>query len=154
MTYNEQMQRLADQYLEQTGKIAASARDMAVWAINNRLWEAQPSALIKQCAEDFARAMREEYVKDPQGRRVRVKHMAILEFGGEQIPLWADMRTATRDHMEHAFQQRRRSIVGDCKQLKNDMDSYNENFNSGAAVQVVFDFTEDLEEAELMAGIA
>jgi hypothetical protein len=56
--------------------------------------------------------------------------------------------------MEHAFQQRRRAIVGDCKQLKNDADSYNENFNSGAAIQIIFDFTEDLEEAEIIAGIA
>jgi hypothetical protein len=154
MTYNEQMQHLADQYLQETGKIAATAREMAIWAIDKRLWEAQPSALIKQCAEDFARAMREEYVKDLQGRRVRVKHVAILEEGGEQVPLWADMRMATRDHMDHAFHQRRRAIVGDCKQLKNDVDSYNENFNSGDAIQIVFDFTDDLEEAEIIAGIA
>ncbi len=51
--------------------------------------------------------------------------------------------------MEIAFQQRRRGIVGDCKQLKSDVDSYNQNFNSAAAIQVIFDFTEDLEEATL-----
>ena len=98
--------------------------------------------------------MREEYTTDPQGRRVRLKHMAVMERGGEQIPLWADMRTATREHMEVAFQQRRRGIVGDCKQLKNDLDSFNENFNSAAAIQITFDFTDDLEEAEAMAGIS
>ena len=63
------------------------------------------------------------------------------------------MRFVTRKHMETAFQQRRQSIVGDCKQLKNDLRSYNENFNSGEAIQIVFDFTDDLAEAELMAGI-
>jgi hypothetical protein len=55
--------------------------------------------------------------------------------------------------METAFQQRRQSIVGDCKQLKNDLDSYNENFNTADPIQIVVDFTDDLEEAELSAGI-
>jgi hypothetical protein len=50
--------------------------------------------------------------------------------------------------MEIAFQQRRQQIVGDCRQLKADVDSYNENYNSGEAIQTVFDFTEDLEELE------
>jgi hypothetical protein len=94
MTYSEPMQHLANQYLQETGKITATAREMAIWAVGNRFGQAQPSALIKQCAEDLARAMREEYVTDPQGRRVRVKHVAILEHEGEQIPLWADLRTA------------------------------------------------------------
>jgi hypothetical protein len=63
------------------------------------------------------------------------------------------MRLATRKHMETAFQQRRQSIVGDCKQLKNDLDSYNENFNTATPIQIIFDFTDDLEEAALSAGI-
>src|ERR1035438_1455734 len=110
---------------------------MAVWAIGNGLWQPQPSVLIRQCADEFSRAMREEYVTDPQGRRVRVKHVAR---GDTQIPLWADMRFATRKHMQTAFQQRRQSIVGDCKQLKNDLDSYNENFNPAEPIQIVFNF--------------
>ena len=118
-TYNEQMQRLANQYLAETGMTEVTARALAAWAINNNLWVPPRSALIKQCADEFSRAMREEYITDPQGRRVRLKHMAVMDRDGEQIPLWADMRTATREHMEVAFQQRRRGIVGDCKQLKN-----------------------------------
>lgn len=149
MTYNEQMQRLADRYMQDTGLTEVTAREMAVWAIGNGLWQPQPSVLIRQCADEFSRAMREDYVTDPQGRRVRVKHVAR---GDAQIPLWADMRFATRKHMETAFQQRRQSIVGDCKQLKNDLDSYNENFNPAEPIQVVFNFVDDLEEAELAGG--
>src|SRR4051794_23800012 len=69
--------------------------------------------------------------------------MAVVERDGEQVPLWADMRTASREHMEVAFQQRRRGIIGDCKQLKNDVDSFNQNFNSAEAIQIIFDFTDD-----------
>ena len=92
--------------------------------------------------------MREEYVTDPQGRRVRAKHVAIVDRAGEQLPLWADILTATREHMQIAFQQRRQQIVGDCRQLKADVDSYNENYNDALPIQMVFDFTEDVEELE------
>ena len=153
MTYNEQMQHLANRYMQETGRTEVTSREMALWAIEKGHWQPQPSALVRQCADEFSRAMREKYVRDPQGRRVRVKHVAIDKSGEEQIPLWADMRFATRKHMETAFQQRRQSIVGDCKQLKNDLDSYNENFNAGNPLQIVFDFTDDLAEAELLAGI-
>ena len=39
----------------------------------------------------------------------------------------------------------------DCRQLKLDLDSYNQNFNSGKPIQGVFDFTDDLTELELGA---
>ncbi len=51
--------------------------------------------------------------------------------------------------MQIALQQRRQQIVGDCRQLKLDVDSYNENKNDGTAIQMVFDFTIDLIETEM-----
>lgn len=51
--------------------------------------------------------------------------------------------------MKLAFQQRRYQILGDCKQLKSDGDSYNENRKPSEPIQIVFDFTLDLEEIEL-----
>jgi len=39
----------------------------------------------------------------------------------------------------------------DCRQLKQDVDSFNENYNSSVSIQMVFDFTEDLEELEQQA---
>lgn len=64
------------------------------------------------------------------------------------------MRRAPREHMEIAFQQKRQQIVGDCRQLKWDMDSYNDNHNVGEEIQMIFDFTLDLEEIEALAAIA
>jgi hypothetical protein len=51
--------------------------------------------------------------------------------------------------MEIAFQQRRQQILGDCRQLKTDVDSYNDNYNDAEPLQMVFDFTDDLAEDEL-----
>jgi len=148
MTYAEQMQRVVTQYQEAGERWPATTYDMAAWAIRMRLWSPSPSAMIDECAEQLARAMREEYIEDVQGRTVRAKHAARREVNGVQMTMWADIRTAPRDHMELAFQQRRQQILGDCRQLKADADSYNENKNPGEAIQMVFDFTVDLEEIE------
>lgn len=67
------------------------------------------------------------------------------------MTLWEDFRTADPKHMKIAFQQRRQQIVGDCRQLKTDVDSYNENAKSEKLVQLVLDFTDDVAELEAMA---
>jgi hypothetical protein len=126
---------------------------MAAWAVRMRLWQSQPGKVISQLAEQLARAMLEEYVTDPQGRSVRVKHAARIECEGEQGVFWADIRTASREHMEIALQQLRQQIVGDCRQLKLDADSYNENGNAGEPIQLVFDFRDDLAELEVMESL-
>ena len=85
---------------------------------------------------------------DPQGRTVRAKDAARISQNGKQITLWADIRTANQGHMERAFGQRRRQILGDCRQLKADVDSYNDNRQPEEPLQVIFDFTLDLAELE------
>jgi hypothetical protein len=44
------------------------------------------------------------------------------------------------------LKQRRHQIVGDCHQLKMDVDSYNQNYNHGVQIVMIFDFTLDMEE--------
>jgi hypothetical protein len=154
MSYSEQLQRIVKQYEEAGNPLPATAHEMAIWAIEQRLWEPQRSTVVDRCAEELARAKREEHKTDTHGRRVRVKHVAMIERDGRQAAFWADMRRAPREHMEIAFQQRRQQIVGDCRQLKWDMDSYNDNHNVGEEIQMIFDFTLDLEEIEALAAIA
>jgi hypothetical protein len=148
MNYTKQLQRIVTAYIAAKKPWPASAHEMAEWAILEGLWSPQRSDFINQCANQLSRAMREEYIVDPQGRTVRTKHVARVNRNGEQIPLWEDIRTASREHMHIAFQQRRQQIVGDCRQLKTDLDSYNENRNPTEPIQMIFDFTLDLEELE------
>lgn len=49
--------------------------------------------------------------------------------------------------MERAFQLRRRQIVGDCKQLKTDVDSFNDNHPAEKPIQLLLDFADDVAEA-------
>lgn len=118
-----QMQRITNKYMNSGEPWPASTKQIAKWAIINKLWAPHPSNLVNQCADELARAMREEYIVDPQGRTVRAKHAARIPNKGQQVTLWADIRTAPRKHMEVAFKQRRNQIVGDCCQLKADVDS-------------------------------
>lgn len=147
-SHREQMQRLVQTYIEAGQPWPAETKQMATWAIEQGLWQAHRDALVVQCAEELSRAMREEYHTDPQGRRVRTKHAARMRVNGQQTTLWGDIRTADRKHMEVAFANRRAQIVGDCRQLKNDVDSFNQNANDGVPIQTVFDFTDDLAESE------
>lgn len=147
-SYNEQMQKIVSDYQKSGEPWPTTAKYIAGWAIRKGFWKPQDSSIISQCSDHIARAMRDEYIIDPQGRRVRAKHVAKISENGEQQLLWADIRSAPRIHMELAFQQRRQQIVGDCHQLKVDADSYNENASRTNPIQIVFDFTLDLEEIE------
>jgi hypothetical protein len=53
--------------------------------------------------------------------------------------------------MQLSFQQRRQGIVGDCRQLKTDVDSYNDAHPREEPIQMIFDFTMDLAEIEAAA---
>lgn len=153
-TYNEQMQRLVEEYRRAGNPWPATTYEMAAWAVRSGRWEPPRELAIDRCADDLAKAMREEFITDRQGRRVRAKHAARREVNGEQMTIWADLRTAPREHMEIAFAQRRQQVVADCAQLKRDVDSYNENFNRGEnPIQMVFDFTLDLMELEAVVAM-
>jgi hypothetical protein len=150
MSLVEQNQKIVSKYRESGQSWPATAVDIARWAISKKLWGIHPSKLVRQCADQLAEAMREEYITDPQGRRVRAKHVAPYSEQGHLFLRWDDMRTAKHGHMELAFAHRRQQIVGDCRQLKMDLDSYNENYRpkTERPIQGVFDFTDDLVELE------
>lgn len=153
MNLNESMQNLVAQYRRAGQPFPATARDMADWAVKNNLYVQRPDSAVRECSELIARALREEYTKDPQGRTVRTKHAARLSKDGLQGVLWGDIRDADPEFMRSAFQQRRSQIVGDCRQLKIDVDSYNENSSPDKPVQMVFDFRDDLAEIEAMESL-
>jgi hypothetical protein len=123
--------------------------DVYAWARRRGRWEAPPASQLRQFKEEMARAAREEHYTDPQGRRVRRKHAAVVfTEAGRQLSLWADIETAQPAHMRLALEQRRRGVLGDLAQLKADMDSYNQNNNPrpDEPIQLSFNFEGDLAE--------
>jgi hypothetical protein len=151
-TFYEQLRDIKELYVASGQPWPASARQIAVWAINKGHYKAHRDKMIAKAADDFAAAMRDEHYTDPQGRRVRTLHAARVYSKSksgtrEQQMLWHDIRIASHDFMERAFQLRRRQIVGDCRQLKNDVDSYNDNHPNEKPIQLLLDFTDDTAEA-------
>lgn len=131
------------------------AKTIASWAIRNDKWKMPRRNEIDVCARELSEAMREEYFDDQQGRRVRKKHCLrtseVLEDGlRKQLTLWLDLvdDADRRDDIEEAFQQRRAMICTDCRHLKTDVDSYNDNGNPGEPIPMLWDFTDDLAESE------
>ena len=136
------MQEVIKKYIESGQPWPATSKQMAEWDIQHKQWVPHPARLVNLCADQLARAMSEEYITDAQGRRVRAKHVVRTQEGGKQLYLWDDIRTADHAYMEVAFQQRRYQIVADCLQLKNDVDSYNENRQPASPIQMIFNFVD------------
>lgn len=56
--------------------------------------------------------------------------------------------------MEIAAANRRNHILGECRQLKTDVDSYNERKCPDQPIQIEFNFNVDLEELEQLDEVA
>lgn len=148
VTYLKQNQKIVHEYRDSGQSWPATKQQIADWAILTGRWEMPASAVRRRCADDIAEAMREEYMLDAKGRRVRLLHPAPMLIGGEREMKWDDIRTAPREHMQISFQHRRQGVVSDCRQMKVDCDSFNDAHPHDEPIQIVFDFTMDLAELE------
>ena len=74
-TYSEQLQQIANRYMQETGTTTVTAREIGAWAIQKGLWAPQPSALIRQCAEELSRGdaggVRDRPARAPSSREAR-----------------------------------------------------------------------------------
>lgn len=148
-TYGKQLLRYTRQFEEATGKKVYSAKEVARWLMENGHWKAPETVALQKCAGDLARTWREECRTDPQGRKVRVRHAFVVSDGAEQLHLWGNRENLHPKQMSLSFQGRRKQIVGECRQLKNDVDSFNENQNKQRLpIPISYNFTLDMEETE------
>src|SRR3546814_16145518 len=70
--------------------------------------------------------------------------------GNKSLSLWADIDDpeAPHTHFVKSFAQRRSQIVGDCLQLKTDVDVYNDKLLPAEPIQIPLDFTLDVMELQ------
>jgi len=149
MNKTQQLQAIVKRYGEEVRSDPVSMKEVAAWAIQQRLWQPYPADFVSQCADELSRALREEYRIDKNGNKYRAKHAVRISSGGAQLTLWADIDTAPRSYLEKAFGQRRQQIVGDCYQLKMDVDYYNDSYAKEKPIQLVLDFTMGVLERQL-----
>jgi hypothetical protein len=146
--FTEQMQKIFDDFEKQFGAEPVSLDIVAEWAIQQGRFVPSPRSVVKLCREALADSLREEKRVDPNGRVYRAKHSIRTSAGGVQLTLWADIDTAPKTFMERSFAQRRKGIVSDCFQIKQDVDHFNETRGGERPIQMVIDFTDDVAEME------
>lgn len=151
--YARQMQKIFAEFENEVSSDPVDLRQVGRWALDKGLWQPRPADILSQFSGDLADALREEYRTDKAGRRYRAKHAVRSTKNGRQMSLWADIDLAPRKHMERAFAQRRKQIVGDSLHLRLDVDHYNEARKDELPIQLCLDFTEDVEEILASDGI-
>ena len=150
--YGNQVKSYIERYqLEQGGDGMLDPHAVAEWAYRQGLHKPSVRTVVDAIAADIAQFFREEYRINADGQRYRAKHAVRFKKGDRTMSLWADMDdvNAPRDHFVRSFAQRRQQIVGDCFQLKTDVDVYNGKNASQLPIQVPLDFTLDVEELQL-----
>jgi hypothetical protein len=144
---NEKLQKIWHRYDSDHRHLPTSARQAVEWAVEEGLLELPAIDPYDVLAGDMAQALRAEIATDSQGRRYRVNHAVRVTKGGVQYTFWGALGFAPHTHMERAFGQRREQIVGDCVQLKTDVDVYNDLIEGKhPPIQMILDFTDDVAE--------
>jgi hypothetical protein len=146
--YVKQNQQIVREYRTAGGPWPARKIDIAEWALANDKWEMSREDKLRACANAMADAMSQEYMTDDTGRRVRLKHVARMKVDGEQGSWWGDIRTMPLDHMQVAVAFRRRGIVAECRQMSNDVRYFNTLHSDWEPIQLVLDFTRDVQELD------
>jgi hypothetical protein len=121
---------------------------VAHWAFTTGRWQRPPVDPESALRRELARAMRSDYVVDPQGREVRNYH-PVLHYEGERaVSIWQEIGTARPEHMRVSLQQRRNGILSRVLQHSLDFKSYVENNPYGAVLPPCsYNFDPDVEES-------
>lgn len=148
MNKSEQLQSLIGLYREETGKSGVDMDDVAVWAMKRGVAAPKPKTPLELLAKQFSDAARVEHKKDPAtGYSYRVNHAIVSRSAnGKQGTLWLDIHKAKRHEMHISLTNRRQMMIGDGVQLTIDQTVWNNLNPDEQPIQMVLDFTEDVEE--------
>ena len=150
--YANQVKAYIERYCAENGDDGLlDPHEVAAWAYQNGLHKPSVRTVVDAIAADIAQVFREDYRTDAHGQRYRAMHAVRSKSGDKTLALWADMddERAPRAHFVKSFAQRRQQIVGDCFQLKTDVDVYNEKNSAEQPIQMHLDFSLDVEELQL-----
>jgi hypothetical protein len=144
----KERQNLIHYYKEQTGKTEVDMKDVAKFAVDKLGWKLPvPESPLDRLAKTLSQAAREEYKYDGNtGKPYRVNHVISIKQGDENLHLWIDIDEAPRKNMLKSLVMRREQMVNDGLQLTYDADHWNNVNPSEDSIQMVMDFTEDINE--------
>ena len=150
MTKRQQLLRIRDEYRKSHNNEPASAREMADWAVTEGMYKLAQYATEQRCAEELADVMRQEHMTVEGHRRVRTMH----SWSSEQRKLWDHIQTISRENMKLSVALKRKGIVGEVRQIKIDLDYFNEVHADEAPLQMSINFENDLADVGLLTSSA
>ena len=147
LSQHRQMQIMIQRYKDEKGVSVWDMNDVAEYAGKLGWKLPNPLTPLQLLAKQFAKAAREETREDKEtGEDYRANH-AISDYAeGAHRTWWGDIDSAPRAFMHKSFTQRRQQMVGDAVSLATDVDHYNRANPGQQAIQIVFDFTDDINE--------
>jgi hypothetical protein len=120
------------------------------------LWvpkETDPEEVLRR---KLCRALRHQYILDPQGREVRANYASVEEVMTEEGPKrrsqFYPIFKAPPEVARQALALDRKQALATVQQMKLDFDSYNDNNEFGVTLEPLdMDFNKDIEEMGLPA---
>jgi hypothetical protein len=129
-------------------------RKIADWAVENKMWVPENVPPKEVLRRKISRAMRNEYITDPQDREVRACFATVEEVmtpdGPKRMAKYYPMFQAPPPVARQHFQLERRIAVENAAQLSLDLESYNDNNEFGTQLDPIdWNIGRDLEERSL-----
>ena len=148
MNRNEQLQGLIRLYKTETGVKEFDVQQIADWAIARGAELPKPKTAREVFAVQLADAARAEYRVDPKtGLAYRANHALRGKTNdGRQYSFWVDIDDATKAQMLFSLTSRTQQMVGDAVHLKIDETIWNDRHPTEEPIQLVMNFTDDVEE--------
>lgn len=143
MTRKEQNLKNVRQFEAEHNRKPFDLHEVYHWAVSNDLWAPPLDLAERRFIEEVSADLREEYITADNGDRVRYYHAVTR---GRQGTLWANLDTGPKDHLFEGFTQRRKQSLGDCRQLRLDIDYCNRKRFVDSPIQMSFNFDADLAE--------
>jgi hypothetical protein len=127
---------------------------IALWAYDQGLWrptETDPREVLRR---KLVRALKYQYITDPQGREVHANYSAIEEVmtsdGPKRRSKFYTIFQAPPEIARQALALDRKQALITVQQMKLDFDSYNDNNEFGATLEPLdVNFQKDLDEMSL-----
>jgi len=149
MTKTELLQRVWRQYQDEHGHLPTGTQEVVEWAVDKGLIPLPEINPMDVLAGEMSRALREESATDEKGRRYRVNQAIRVSKNGVQHTMWGIAGFVDASHSITSFAQRREQIIGDCHQLKIDVDVHNDRHPANEQYCLDLDFTQDVAEREV-----
>lgn len=146
--YNEQINRLWDEWIEETGQDSGDPAEFIEWAVAKRRLFPSPQDINKILRQQVTRALRQaKRYDDEDGFTYRAKQSVTLFDDGLVRKHYFDTDTGgTQTHRQKSTRQRREAVAHDVYRGVCDVERMNKVFPGEPRLNFHPDFTDDVAE--------